>query len=523
MKLNNKNIDATIKDIQNFFAAAGVDKKDILKLCLILEDSLIQYQKIFGADKEFTLHKKKWFGTPKIIIRVKEKPFNPLQNEDENSLFSRAVMENLLNYETAGTVYKYEYGFNEISSFSTVKRKPLKIPGGIMTTTILAAIFCSIAVKFLPATWQIFIVETLTPFLLNMIKNAIVAAMGPFTFISIVAGILAIDNVDTLSNVGLKIIRRFFLITFVTSIIAAAVAQIFYPVVTLESSGEVSSGKIENLLLNIVPKNIFSPFIEGNILQVVIIAAIVGVVIVLTGDKVPALKKIALESKVMIFKIMDAISKIMIAIIFFSVFKTLMTTSLESVLEIWQIVAINYITFAIICGVMLMNIYLRYKVDVGKFFKALSKVLITAFSTGSTTVVMLENLNVAVKNFKVSEKFCSFWIPLSHALCTPTKSAALVVAVFYSAKMSGVEISPFAFAVLIFLALQLALAAPPGPGGTIPIYIMMLEQFGLSVDTIGALAMADVFTINLSSAVLMITKDCELIDIAHQLNYIEKG
>ena len=55
-----------------------------------------------------------------------------------------------------------------------------------------------------------------------------------------------------------------------------------------------------------------------------------------------------------------------------------------------------------------------------------------------------------------------------------------------------------------------------------PIYVMMLEQFGLSFDAIGTLVMADVFVANLSAAVVMITKDCELIDIANKFNYIEK-
>ena len=232
MKLTNQNIGATVEDIQHFFEEAQISKKDILKLCLILEDSLIQYQENFSEDKEFTIKFKKWFSTPKVIIRLKGAPFNPLQNEDENSIFSKSVMQNLLNYETAGTVYKYEDGYNEISSFSTKERKPLKIPGGIMTTTILAAIVCAFLVQLLPTTLQNLIINSVMPLLMNMVTNAIVAVTGPFVFISIVSGILAIDSVDTLSNIGIKVIRRFFRISLITSIIAAAISQIFYTVVT---------------------------------------------------------------------------------------------------------------------------------------------------------------------------------------------------------------------------------------------------------------------------------------------------
>ena len=257
-------------------------------------------------------------------------------------------------------------------------------------------------------------------------------------------------------------------------------------------------------------------------MQIVLISIVIGVTIILIGDSVPFLKKSVSELKILIFKIMDAISKIMIATIFLSVFQTLTTSSLNSIFGIWQIVAINYITFVIICGVMLINIYIRYKVNIREFFQTLSKVLITALSTGSTTVVMMNNLDVAVKKFKIHEKFCSFWIPLSHALCTPTKAAALVIAVFYSANVYESLISVVALVITLFLALQLSFASPPGPGGMMPIYIMMLSQLNLPVDTVGALMMADVFIVNLSAAVVMITKDCELIEIAHKMNYIDK-
>ena len=155
MKLTDENIFSTVKDSAYFFDAAGVAKKDIEKIILILEDSLTQFKEKFGEDHEFTIRRKKWFSTPQIIIRVKGAPFNPLQNDDpEISIFSSSVMQNLLNIETARTVYRYEDGYNEISSFSTKERKPLKIPGGQITIAILAAVVCSFLLQFLPQNMQ---------------------------------------------------------------------------------------------------------------------------------------------------------------------------------------------------------------------------------------------------------------------------------------------------------------------------------------------------------------------------------
>lgn len=235
----------------------------------------------------------------------------------------------------------------------------------------------------------------------------------------------------------------------------------------------------------------------------------------------PTLEKIIMELKFLCFKIMDAVSTAMLLTIFLCVFKTLTTNSLEEIFSIWKIIAINYITFAIIAGVMLFNIYVRYKVEIKDFFNKLSEVFLTVLSTGSTTIVMSKNIEIASKEFKIEEKFCGFWVPLAQALCVPTKGASYIICIFYGAADSGNQITLAAVLIALFLSLQLSFAGPVGPGSTMPIYLMMLEQMNLPLDTIGEIMIADVFIVNISAVVLMITKECELIDVAHKFNYIE--
>ena len=528
MKLTNENIDKSIVEIQKFFEKAGVSKKDKIKINLILEESLLRFQEHFGEDTDFTIKTRKLFSVPKVIIRVKGQPFDPLQDDSvdlETSIFGGEILQNLLTYETASTNYSYNGGYNELITSSTKERKPIKIPGGLISVMFLAAIVCSFLVEFLPVGVQVFIINACVPTLLKLIMNLIIAVMGPFTFIAIVSGILAIGNVDTLSNVGFRVIRRFFLISLATAVIAVIISQFFYPVFVFESDFLVSSASNNSnsnssvdLIANLVPKNFFVPFIEGNVLQIIFVAIAVSVFILMVGESLPELRKIIGELKTLIFKIMDVVSKLMIATIFLSVFKTLTTQDLNQVLSVWQIIVINYVTFALICGIMLLNIAVRYKTNIKNFFSKLHEVLMLTFSTGSTTVVMSKNMNIAVKDFDIEEKFCSFWIPLSHAICVPTKCAALVVCIFYGAATSDNSITIMQLLMTLFLAVQLSTTAPPGPGGTLPIYIMILQQMNLPLDSVGSMMIAEVFTVNLSAAVVMITKDCELIDISHQVN-----
>lgn len=59
MELTNKNIGAVIDDIRAFFEKERVSRKDVIKICLVVEESLLRYQEKFGAAHEFKLYKKK--------------------------------------------------------------------------------------------------------------------------------------------------------------------------------------------------------------------------------------------------------------------------------------------------------------------------------------------------------------------------------------------------------------------------------------------------------------------------------
>ena len=88
MELTNKNIGVVIEDIRAFFGNAKVSRKDLIKICLVVEEALLRYQEKFGEDYDFNFITKKWFGTPRILIRIKGTPYNPLEDNDEEQIFS---------------------------------------------------------------------------------------------------------------------------------------------------------------------------------------------------------------------------------------------------------------------------------------------------------------------------------------------------------------------------------------------------------------------------------------------------
>ena len=522
MKLSNKNIDAAMRDIENFFVETGVAQKDKVQLCFVLEESLLRCQSNFGIEHEFKISMRKWFSAPKVTINISGEPFNPLKEDD--SIIPAAVMRNLLNYEGTGTVYRYENGVNEITAFTRRERKPVKIPGGNVTLAILLAIATAIPARiFLPPEVQKFLLESLAEPIFQAIMNLIMAVNLPLIFISIVSSVCAMEDIATLSNIGVKILKRFFMTMAGIIFTATCVSAVIFPVVSLQNESSTANVEILNMLLSIVPANIFTAFVEGNVLQVATIAILLSACIIILGEKVAALKKVIGDGKITMFKMMEVALKLLPLAIFLIEFKLLLTTTLDEILSVWRIIAACLATYAAFSAFLLIRLALKYKVSVTDFLRKISPVLMIAFTVLSGSASMAKNFEVCKQTLKLNEKLCDFWIPLSHSLLAPGTVVTLVAYAFFAAEFSGLTLSFSQLFMLAVLAIQLSIFSPKVNGGIVAVLTLLLNYFGFSLEAIGSIMIADAFIVCVSSVFGMLTRDCEIYDVSHEINFEGKS
>lgn len=525
MKLTNENIAAAVKEIQNFFEQVNVSQRDRMRINLAVEEALLRWQDYFGAEKNFELQTRKWLGTSKVLIRIKGASYNPLvpDETDETAIFSAKVMQNLLAYEGVRTTYAYKNGCNEITTSSPKERRPIKLPGGNITISILLAIAASFVVGQMPQTAQDFIVNDLSVPILTNLMEVIIAVTIPTVFISIVSSVCMMEDIATLSNIGFRVIRRFMMIMLFVVLVSMSACVVLFPVVTWEGSGNILVGEIISMFLDAVPKSLFTPFVEGNILQVVIIAFLTSGCIVMLGQHAESLKTIINGLKALLFKMTEVVLKIIPLTIFLCIFKTVMTTSPASLLSVWKIVAVSYITYIGIGLLMLAYLKVKYKLDIADFFRKNAPVFIISLTMLSGTASMMVNFDVCKKNMKIDPRLCDFWIPLSHTLFSPGTVNTLVTCAFMGAAFSGATISVTQLFLIAFLAIQLSIVSPKVYGGAIATFTIMLTHLEFSTDVIGMLMVADVFTINLSSLFGMLARNCELYDLSHQVKFNESN
>ena len=457
-----------------------------------------------------------------ITIRIKNEPYNPIQAyDDEETIFSNEIMQNLLHQDDAQTIYRYENGYNEIICTSTRERKPIKIPGGSLTIAIVLAIICSFLIGFLPQDVQnILITDVVTP-TLSTLLSLIVTVTIFMIFFSILSGICSIESGMTLVNIGSTVLTRFLLIDLGIIALSILVSQNFFPIESLGGENSMQVSTITELLLSIIPKNIPAAFMDKNILQVAIMASFAGICIIAINNRIPNVKIMVHELNYLFFKILETVFKVIPLIIFLCILKTLYVNKLSDFFVVWKLIVASLIVYAII--IFLFSINLSFKsVNILDFTKKILPIITISFITGNSSATLPKSLEISKESLHIDEKLCNFWIPLALVLFSPSKLIQLTMAGFYVVAVSGEIISAMEFILIVFLAIQLSVATPNAGGGIVASFSILLTELGLPTEYIGSLVIADVITGNLFTALNSFIRESELVLVANKLNFVKK-
>ena len=116
----------------------------------------------------------------------------------------------------------------------------------------------------------------------------------PLVFCSLVCGSMAIGDTQKLGSVGVRTILFYLVTTALAVAVALTVGNLLNPGMGLDMSTiQTSASSVENMeaaslpetLLNIIPDNPFKSLANGEMLQVIVFALIIGVILAKLGDR----------------------------------------------------------------------------------------------------------------------------------------------------------------------------------------------------------------------------------------------
>ncbi|MBQ9828401.1 MAG: cation:dicarboxylase symporter family transporter, partial [Lachnospiraceae bacterium] len=300
------------------------------------------------------------------------------------------------------------------------------------------------------------------------------------------------------------------LITF-----SIGVSYLFFPGISSSSKSAFDLSEIIKMVLDLIPVDAVSPFVENKTIQIIIIAIAVGVALLILDEKTPRLRGLVSEANQLIFTIMRFVSKIIPAAVFLSIYKTFALNDLSGILGVWKLVAAGYAIMVPFTAFIVLYVCIRRKINIREFLHDISGPAIVGLTTASGTLAMTKQFETAREVMKKDEKLVGFWVPLSHAMFSPSVVPPLVAAAFFAGNYYGTPISLPQILILYLLVTQLSIASPKVPGGIMATYTILLGQLGMPADVVGLLMVANVFIVNVQTGLAMVIRSAELEEFSH--------
>lgn len=510
---SNACIDSASEKVDAFLKQEKVTSKDIIRTKLMIEEALLKYRDLLGEAACFSLKCIKRFGRLRIELLVPGGSFDPFTVEESAD---DDILRGVLSGAGIIPVWQYKNGQN-ILVFTPKKKKPSQMVwliGAILLALLGGGIF-----SLLPSEWGLSFSEQIVTPVFNTFIGFLTALAGFVIFLSLVWGIISIGDLAVFEKIGRKMLVR---ILLMCAFLMVAYGLLILPLFPLSSEGGASLqiSDLFGMFLDIIPNNLVSPFVEGNPLQIVFIAVIVGIALLVLGTKASAVSSFIEQANSVINLIMEGVGACIPFLVFVSLFNMMINGSIRSVLGAYKMFLL------VVCGALFaMLVYfllcLRKKVRPGLLIKKLLPTFLIAFTTASSSAALSTNMETCEKELGVDRKITRFGVPLYQVLYMPVTAIEYLVILLSMAEIYDVSISPIMLIMAVISILLLSIATPPIPGSGAAVLIILFSQFGIPAEAIAIAASLDIVLEFFITAAEIFCQQCELVQLSSSLDMLD--
>ena len=328
---------------------------------------------------------------------------------------------------------------------------------------------------------------------LNLIKMVVV----PVVLLSIMQGIVSLQDVRKVGSIGVKTIAFYLCTTAVAVTLGLVFANILqvgagYVISTEGLSYEASEAPgLMQTIVNIFPSNFFQPLADATMLQVIVIALFFGFGIILAGEKGKLAKDCVDSFAEVSFKVMMMILKLSPIGVFALICPVVATNGPDVLLPLLKVIVVAYTAY-------IVHVIITYSLSVKafaglsplKFFKVMSEPMLFAFSSASSVGTLPFNMD-ATQRLGARKEVSSFVLPLGATINMDGTAIYQGVCAIFIAEIFGIDLT-IAQQITIILTATLASIGTAGvPGAGMIMLAMVLESVGLPLEGIALVAGID--------------------------------
>lgn len=373
-------------------------------------------------------------------------------------------------------------------------KKKLSLTTKIFIALIVGAL-CGVLLHYIvpnSSFKQNFLIEGLFYIVGNGFLRLMQMLVVPLVFCSLVCGASAIGDTKTLGKVGIKTIGFYLVTTALAITVALSVGKVVNPGIGLDISaieqGEATiaeSTGLADTLLNIIPKNPIQGLAEGNMLQIILFAIIVGIILAKLGSKVEIVSKFFSQFNDVMMEMTMMVMKVAPYGVFCLIARTFANIGFDAFIPMLKYMFSVFFALALQCFVVYMLLLKGFTgLNPIKFIKKFAPVMGFAFSTATSNATIPMSIDTLSKKVGVNKKISSFTIPLGATINMDGTAIMQGVAVIFVAQAFNINLDMMDYITVIATATLASIGTAGVPGVGLITLSMVFNSIGLPVEGI---------------------------------------
>ena len=375
-----------------------------------------------------------------------------------------------------------------------IEKKKLSLTSKIFIG-LIAGVICGVIFNlFVPASYvrDTIIIDGICYVIGNGFIKLMKMLVVPLVFCSLVCGASAIGDTKTLGKVGGKTIAFYLATTAIAVTVAISVAALIKPGIGLnmnlietENVTVAEKTSAVDTLLDIIPDNPFSSLANGNMLQVIVFALIVGILLAKMGERAELVANFFSQFNDLMMEMTNLVMSFAPIGVFFMLTRTFANLGFDAFIPLLKYMGSVVLGLGVQCFVVYMILLFVFtRLNPFKFIKKFFPVMAFAFSTSTSNATIPLNIETLEEKIGVSRKVSSFTIPLGATINMDGTSIMQGVAVVFAAQAYGINLGISGYLTVIATATLASIGTAGIPSVGLVTLTMVFSAVGLPVEAI---------------------------------------
>ena len=329
-------------------------------------------------------------------------------------------------------------------------------------------------------------------FVSTVYLHALQMMIYPLVFCSLVMGIVSIGSLRNTGKVGGQSLLYFVCTTLLGSLVGLVLPKILnvgsgVTIEMVESDVEaVAFTSIFDTIKNLIPSNPVASFAEGNMLQVLAFAIIIGIACIAVGQKADPFIKLCDSINELSIKIISVVMYTTPVGVFCSLAGTVHSNGIDAIIALASVLGLLYLTMIVYVIVVygLVIVKLIGKCSMKDFFVTVLPAALNAFGTASSSATLPISKTCA-DEMEVPNEISSFALPLGATINMDAVSIVMSFMIVFFANATGTPVSFGLLAVVLLCNSLLSIGCPGIPNGAIACFAALSSIAGLPAGVMG--------------------------------------